>query len=66
VKQIFTAAVSAWFIFAVGCATEGPTAEELQEQVRRGVSGEGRVTPEIDRTNDPYVKPREAPFPPDD
>jgi hypothetical protein len=66
VKQFFTALALVGCVIFAGCATEGPTAEELQEQVRRGVSGEGQVTPEIDRTNDPYVKPREAPFPPDD
>jgi hypothetical protein len=49
-----------------GCANEGPTAEELQDQVRRGASGQGTVMPDIDRTGDPYVKPREGPPPPRD
>ena len=47
-----------------GCANEGPTAEELQEQFRRGASGQGTVMPDIDRTGDPYVRPREGPPPP--
>lgn len=50
----------------IGCANEGPTSEELQEQIGRGIRGEGRVTPDIDRSNDPYVKPREGrDFPPE-
>ncbi|MDQ6656017.1 MAG: hypothetical protein M3Y80_09410 [Verrucomicrobiota bacterium] len=44
--------------FLFGCANEGPTSEELGEQFGRGVRGEGQLTPDIDRTNDPYVKPR--------
>ena len=47
-----------------GCANEGPTGEELQEQFRRGASGQGTVMPDIDRTGDPYVRPREGPPPP--
>ncbi|HSH37425.1 MAG TPA: hypothetical protein VK993_01460 [Chthoniobacterales bacterium] len=46
-----------------GCANEGPTPEELQDQVRRGATGQGTVMPEIDRTGDPYVRPREGPPP---
>lgn len=48
----------------VGCANEGPTAEEFQEQLARGVRGEGQLEPEIDRTNDPYVRPRDPTPPP--
>lgn len=44
----------------IGCAGDGPTTAEVQEQLRRGVSGEGQVTDQIDRTGDPYVKPREG------
>ena len=62
-KPLFVVAyVSA--VLLAACANEGPTAEELQEQVRRGASGQGQVMPDIDRTGDPYVKPREGP-PPD-
>ena len=59
-KAVFVAFASAAVFGVVGCATEGPTGDELQEQFRRGVSGEGQVTPDIDRTGDPYVKPREG------
>lgn len=41
-----------------GCANEGPTAEELQDRLGKGIRGEGQLTPDIDRSNDPYVKPR--------
>jgi hypothetical protein len=41
-----------------GCANEGPTSQEVGEQLSRGVRGEGQVTPDIDRSDDPYVKPR--------
>ena len=43
-----------------GCAGEGgPSAEEVQAQLERGVRGEGRLGT-IDRTDDPYVKDREG------
>jgi hypothetical protein len=51
-------ALSLLLMFA-GCATEGPTADELGEQLRRGAAGEGQLGP-IDRSNDPYVRPREG------
>jgi hypothetical protein len=44
--------------FLVGCVNEGPTSEEVGEQLGRGVRGEGQITPDIDRSDDPYVKPR--------
>ena len=53
-------AIGAALSFA-GCANEGPTAEELQDQMRRGATGQGTVMPEIDRTGDPYVRSREGP-----
>ena len=62
-KALFAAISLAGVLSFIGCANEGPTAEELQEQVRRGATGQGEVMPEIDRTGDPYVKPREAPPP---
>lgn len=67
-KPMLAAAVSAGALFLGSCANEGPTPEELQEQFRRGVSGEGQLGP-VDRSNDPYIRPREgdprpAPTPP--
>ena len=44
----------------VGCADEGPTSAELQEQLRKGVTGEGQLSEGVDRSDDPYVKPREG------
>lgn len=55
-KAVFAAVAT---LAIVGCANEGPTPEELQAQLQRGASGQGTVTPEIDRTGDPYVRPRE-------
>lgn len=40
------------------CANEGPTAEELQGRLGRGIRGEGRLTEGLDRSDDPYVTPR--------
>ncbi len=65
-RPLFAALASAGTLCFAGCANEGPTAEELQEQVRRGATGQGQVMPDIDRTGDPYVKPREGPPPPRD
>jgi hypothetical protein len=65
-KPLLLAGSVAGALSLLGCATEGPTAEELQEQVRRGATGQGEVMPEIDRTGDPYVKPREPAPPPRD
>lgn len=44
-------------LLLTSCAHQGPTAGEVQEQFRRGLSGEGRLGP-IDRSDDPYVRPR--------
>jgi hypothetical protein len=63
VIRLFPAFVFAGGLCLASCATEGPTPEELQEQVRRGVSGEGQVQPGIDRSGDPYVRPRGGPAP---
>lgn len=63
-KGVFIALASAVMLGAIGCANEGPTGPELQDQLARGVRGEGQLTPDIDRSDDPYVKPREGrPFP---
>ncbi|MFN2507999.1 MAG: hypothetical protein ABR589_04420 [Chthoniobacterales bacterium] len=59
-KPLFLAPVVAGLLGFLGCANEGPTGEELQEQVGRGLRGEGTLSPDIDRTGDPYVKPREG------
>lgn len=59
-KPLCAALTSALLLGFLGCATEGPTGEELGEQFSRGLRGEGQVTPDIDRTGDPYVKPREG------
>ena len=44
----------------VGCANDGPTGPEIQEQFGRGMRGEGQLSSDIDRTNDPYVRPRDG------
>ena len=63
-KRLLSAFASAAMLCFVGCANEGPTAAELQEQVGRGLRGEGQLSTDIDRTGDPYVRPREgAPAP---
>lgn len=63
VKSLRAPLASVLMLGMIGCANEGPTAGELQEQVSRGVRGEGSLAPEIDRTNDPYVKSREGAAP---
>ncbi|HMJ07160.1 MAG TPA: hypothetical protein VK474_12945 [Chthoniobacterales bacterium] len=63
-KRLFTVLAFAGVLGLIGCANEGPTSAELQDQVGRGLRGEGRLTPEIDRSDDPYVKSREGAFPP--
>ncbi len=65
-KPLLAAISVAGVLSFVGCASEGPTPEEFGEQVRRGATGQGEVMPEIDRTGDPYVRPREGPPPPRD
>jgi hypothetical protein len=57
-KPVFAAFAAALLLGMIGCANEGPTSEELGDQLSRGVRGEGQITPDIDRTNDPYVRPR--------
>ena len=59
-KPVLVALASAFLLGFVGCANEGPTGPELQDQFGRGIRGEGQVSPDIDRTGDPYVKPREG------
>jgi hypothetical protein len=59
-KRVFVPLAFAGALCLAGCANEGPTGEELQEQLRKGVTGEGRLSEDMDRTGDPYVKPREG------
>jgi len=64
VKRLFTALACAGVLNVIGCANEGPTGDELQQQLGRGFRGEGQLSPDMDRTGDPYVRPREgAPAP---
>lgn len=56
-KAVF-AAITAGILFLAGCVSDGPTPEELQAQLQRGATGQGQLTPDIDRSSDPYVKPR--------
>lgn len=60
VKRLVTALALVAICCAAGCAGDGPTSEELQDQVGRGLRGEGQLSSDIDRTGDPYVKPREG------
>ena len=57
-KLLLAALLSAGALGVLGCANEGPTSEELQQRLGRGIRGEGQLTSDIDRTDDPYVKPR--------
>ncbi|MDQ6860820.1 MAG: hypothetical protein M3032_06660 [Verrucomicrobiota bacterium] len=57
-KPVHLALSAALLLGVFGCANEGPTSEELGQQLSRGVRGEGQVTPDVDRSDDPYVKPR--------
>ncbi|MEP6956666.1 MAG: hypothetical protein ABI883_07555 [Chthoniobacterales bacterium] len=63
-ERLFAALAFAGLLCGAGCANEGPTGPELQEQVARGARGEGQLSPDIDRTSDPYVQPREPALPP--
>lgn len=58
VKRLFTALAAAALLSAAGCANDGPTGPEVQDQLSRGVRGEGQLSPDIDRSDDPYVRPR--------
>ncbi len=65
-KPVLVALASACLLGFLGCANEGPTGPELQDQFGRGIRGEGQLSADIDRTGDPYVKPREGAPPPRD
>ncbi|MGZ5018906.1 MAG: hypothetical protein ACXWAV_00595 [Chthoniobacterales bacterium] len=57
-KPILVALASAFLLGFIGCANEGPTGEEVGSQLGRGIRGEGRLSTDVDRSDDPYVKPR--------
>ena len=59
-KAVLVALASVSLLGFLGCANEGPTGAELQDQFGRGIRGEGQVSADIDRTGDPYVKTREG------
>ena len=59
-RAVFAALVIASALALAGCANDGPTSEEVQAQLQRGATGHGQLTPDVDRSDDPYVKPREG------
>jgi hypothetical protein len=59
-RAVFVALVTASTVVLGACANDGPTTEEVQGQLQRGATGQGRLTPDVDRSDDPYVKPREG------
>lgn len=59
-RAVFAALLLASTILLGGCVNDGPTTDEVQAQLQRGVTGQGRITPDVDRSDDPYVKPREG------
>ena len=63
-KLLLAACVFAGIVGFMGCASDGPTSQDLGDRFGRGIRGEGTLTPDIDRSDDRYVKPREgAPLP---
>jgi len=60
VKPLCTALALAGLLCIGGCAGEAPTGQEVQEQIGRGIRGEGQLSTDVDRTDDPYVRPREG------
>ena len=59
-ERLFIAFALVGVLGLASCANEGPTADELGQRLQKGVRGEGQLSPDIDRTNDPYVKTREG------
>ncbi|MGZ4984198.1 MAG: hypothetical protein ACXV9Q_08865 [Chthoniobacterales bacterium] len=57
-KPVLVALASAFLLGFIGCASDGPTGEEVGSQLGRGIRGEGRLSTDVDRSDDPYVKPR--------
>ncbi|MGI8820732.1 MAG: hypothetical protein ACR2ID_07695 [Chthoniobacterales bacterium] len=58
-NRFVTILAAAAMICGAGCVNDGPTGPEVQDQLGRGIRGEGQLGP-IDRSNDPYVRPREG------
>ena len=59
-KRLVTALAFVVVLGFIGCANEGPTSDELQEKIGRGMRGEGQLSTDIDRSDDRYVRPREG------
>jgi hypothetical protein len=58
-KRISFLLLGGFALSAFACEQQdGPTAEEVQAKFERGITGGGQINP-IDRSNDPYVKPRD-------
>ncbi len=58
-KLVLPAALLAAGLILGSCANEGPTPEEVGDQLQRGFTGEGRLGP-IDRSDDPFVDDRDS------
>lgn len=58
-KALVIAAALATLSGLAGCAEDGPTADEVQEQLRQGVTGQGQLTPGTDRGGIPHSTPGE-------
>ena len=58
-KLLATLLVAIAGIWTSGCATDSPAAEDVQEHLQRGASGQGELGP-LDRGNDPFVHSREG------
>ncbi|MFN2477317.1 MAG: hypothetical protein ABR526_13370 [Chthoniobacterales bacterium] len=59
-RAVFAALVASSTLLLAACASDGPTTDEVQAQLQRGATGQGRLTADVDRSDDPYVKPREG------
>ncbi|MEP6822164.1 MAG: hypothetical protein ABI946_07435 [Chthoniobacterales bacterium] len=57
-KLLLAACLFAGTLGLMSCANDGPTTEELQARLGRGIRGEGQLSEGLDRSDDPYVKPR--------
>jgi hypothetical protein len=58
-RAVFIVAATLAAAFAFGsCAEDGPTPNEVQQQLERGVTGQGQLTPGTDRGEDAHIKPR--------
>ena len=57
-KPVLVALLCVFLLGAAGCSGDGPSGSELGQQFGRGIKGEGKLSEDVDRTDDPYVKPR--------